>query len=134
MKLTRIAGNNGGMLTYRALGFLLAAALAPAMLFAGPFDGLYKPSTTADCTAVGPDGGAIRIEKNIFYGAEVQCRMTNPVDIVNMDATLYEMQCLGEDQAWTERAMLMTDAEQPGIYMIWNGYAFRYQRCEASGS
>lgn len=122
------------MQTPRTLCILLAAAFASAPLFAGPFDGLYQPSATADCATVGGDGGAIRIDRNIFYGAEVQCRMTNPVDIVNMDATLYEMECTGEGETWTERAMLMTDAETPGIYMIWNGYAFRYPRCEGTGS
>jgi hypothetical protein len=56
--------------------------------------------------------------------------MTRPVDINDMDATIYQMQCSGEGQTWTERAMLMPDAEETGIYMIWEGYAFRYERCE----
>lgn len=117
-----------------ALGFLIAVAVAAGPLSAGPFDGTYKQTATSDCATVGVEGGAIRIERSIFYGVEAKCRMLNPVDIVNMDATLYEMQCTGEGETWTERAMLMTDAEQAGIYMIWNGYAFRYQRCEPTGS
>jgi hypothetical protein len=40
------------------------------------------------------------------------------------------MECSGEDQVWTERAMLMDAAEDDGIIMMWNGYAFAYARCE----
>jgi hypothetical protein len=42
------------------------------------------------------------------------------------------MSCSGGDQIWSERAMVMNDAEvEGGIIMIWDGYAFRYSRCEA---
>ncbi len=41
------------------------------------------------------------------------------------------MVCSGEDQIWTERAMVMNDAgEDGGIIMIWGSYAFRYSRCD----
>lgn len=112
----------------------LAIALGATAAVAGPYDGVYKQTANAECALVGVDGGSLKIESNIFYGVEVECRMTNPVDLVDMDATLYEMQCSGEGQTWTERAMLMPDAEKTGIYMIWDGYAFRYDRCEANGS
>jgi len=49
--------------------------------------------------------------------------------VVDMDATLYTMQCSGDGQSWTERAMLMQNAEDDGIMMIWDGYAFVYSRC-----
>lgn len=111
-----------------------ALVLCPAVVLAGPFDGVYRQTANADCALVGVDGGSLKIESNIFYGVEVECRMTSPVDIADMDATLYEMQCSGEGETWTERAMLMPDAEEPGIYMIWSGYAFRYDRCEEPDS
>ncbi|MEO1640793.1 MAG: hypothetical protein AAFU41_16245 [Pseudomonadota bacterium] len=104
--------------------------LAPTALFAGPFDGTYKQTANAECSLVGVDGGSLRIEENIFYGVEVECRMTQPVDINEMDATIYTMECIGEGSTWTERAILMSDAEAQGLYMIWDGYAFRYDRCE----
>jgi hypothetical protein len=72
---------------------------------------------------------AIEIRDGLFYGVEMECRMTRPVDVVNMDATLYTMHCSGEAASWTERAMLMNSAEDDGIIMVWNGYAFRYDRC-----
>lgn len=111
--------------------FCLALCLGPVVGTAGPYDGVYKQTANAECALIGADGGALKIESNIFYGVEVECRMTNPVDLVDMNATLYEMQCSGEGETWTERAMLMPDAEATGIYMIWDGYAFRYDRCEA---
>jgi hypothetical protein len=110
-----------------------ALAILPAMAFAGPFDGVYKQAANAECALVGADGGALEIKDGIFYGVDVECRMTRPVNVVDMDATLYTMQCSGDDTVWTERAMLMDDKDTDGIIMVWNGYAFRYDRCaEAS--
>ena len=105
-------------------------ALVPVVAAAGPYDGTYKQVANADCANVGVDGGALRIEDGIFYGVEVECRMTRPVDVLQMDATLYTMQCSGGDQVWTERAMIMDAAEDEGIIMVWNGYAFAYDQCE----
>lgn len=107
-------------------------ALLPTATLAGPFDGTYRQAANAECGLIGVDGGALKIEEGIFYGVEVECRMTRPVDVLNMDATLYTMQCSGEGQVWTERAMLMKPAEDDGLIMIWNGYAFAYDRCAAN--
>lgn len=103
----------------------------PGITAAGPYDGVFKQNANAECALVGVDGGSLKIEENIFYGVEVECRMTLPVDINDMDATIYTMECSGEGQTWTERAILMNDAEKDGVLMIWDGYAFRYDRCEA---
>jgi hypothetical protein len=116
------------------LKFGLWLAILPATVFANPYDGVYKQTANAECGLIGVDGGSLKIEDNIFYGVEVECLMTNPVDVDQMDATLYEMQCSGEGETWAERAMLMPDAENTGIYMIWSGYAFRYDQCEDPGS
>jgi len=107
------------------------AYLAPSLATASPYDGIYRQNANAECALVGADGGSLEIREGIFYGVEVECRMTRPVSVVNMDATLYTMQCSGEGQSWSERAMLMQDAEDDGIIMIWDGYAFRYSRCDA---
>lgn len=106
------------------------AALLPTVAAADTFDGTYKQAANADCANIGADGGALRIADGIFYGVEVECRMTQPVDVLQMDATLYTMQCSGEDQVWSERAMLMNAAEGDGIIMVWNGYAFAYDKCD----
>lgn len=112
----------------------LAAVLAvvPMAVAAGPFDGVFRQAANADCANIGVDGGALRIEDGIFYGVDVECRMTQPVDVLQMDATLYTMQCTGDDSLWSERAMLMESAETDGIIMVWNGYVFAYERCPDS--
>ncbi len=105
-------------------------AFLPAALWASPYDGVYKQTANAECALVGVDGGSLKIEGDIFYGVEVECHMINPVEVEDMNATIYEMQCSGEAEAWTERAIMMPDAQGTGLYMIWSGYAFRYERCE----
>ena len=115
----------------------LLLCLLPGLAWATPYDGTYRQAANADCGLVGVDGGAIEISEGIFHGVENQCRMTRPVNVVDMDATLYTMECSGEGTAWTERAMLMHAAPEPGadpeaprdLIMIWNGFAFKYARC-----
>ncbi len=116
----------------RSVAFLIALCLcAPVAAEAGPYDGVYRQRANAECGLVGVDGGSLRIEGGIFYGVEMQCLMSRPVDVLDMEATLYTMQCSGEGETWSERAMLMKAAEGDGIIMVWNGYAFRYDRCPA---
>lgn len=116
---------------------VLTLTVAPVMALAGPYDGTYKQAANADCGLVGVDGGSLRIADGIFYGVESQCRMTRPVNVVDMEATLYTMQCTGEGTVWTERAMLMKPAGSgeagtpDGLIMVWNGYAFVYEGCPA---
>ncbi|WP_234992200.1 hypothetical protein [Roseisalinus antarcticus] len=59
--------------------------------------------------------------------------MTKPVNVLEMDAILYTLECTGERDIWSERVMLMNAAEGDGVYMIWDGYAFRYERCDVPG-
>jgi hypothetical protein len=111
----------------RGLAALLT--LLPGLGMAGPWDGTYRQAANAECGLVGVDGAALRIAEGVFYGVGMTCEMTRPVNVLDMDATLYTMECTGDDQRWSERAMLMRDAQSDGIFMIWNGYAFRYDRC-----
>lgn len=108
-------------------GLLLAAQIAVA----GPYDGTYRQAANADCGLVGVDGASIRIADGIFYGVESECRLTQPVNVVDMDATLYSLQCTGEGSQWTERVMLMLAKDEDALIMVWNGYAFKYSRCPA---
>ncbi|WP_210529216.1 hypothetical protein [Rubellimicrobium arenae] len=108
---------------------LLAAALIPGLAVALPWDGTYRLSADADCGKVGEEGGALRIAGGQLQGVGSSCRMTQPVDVLDLDATLYVMECTGEGQTWTERAMIMGTAEGEGIFLLWRGYAFRYDRC-----
>lgn len=108
---------------------LTAALILPVVAQAGPFDGTYRIAANADCALVGQDGGAIRIADGQFEGVENTCRMTKPVDVNDMDAQLFTLECSGEGSTWTERLMVMNKAEGNGIILIWDGYAFVYERC-----
>jgi hypothetical protein len=108
------------------LGVILALVGVPAA--AVDIDGLYKLSHDADCSTLGAQTGVLKIENRIFYGAEGQCRMTNPVNVRDMDAQLFDMSCSGEGTKWVERAMVMP-AVDGGLILVWNGYAFQYERC-----
>ncbi len=105
------------------------AAILPGIALATPYDGIYRQAANAECGLVGVDGAAIEIRDGIFYGVEMQCRMSRPVNVLDMDATLYTMECSGEGEQWSERAMVMNAADGGGIIMVWNGYAFKYTRC-----
>ncbi len=107
----------------------LCALFLPAVAVAGQFDGVYRQAASTECGLVGVDGGALLIRDNTLFGVSMQCKMTRPVDVVDMDATLYSMQCSGSGQSWVERAMFMHPADGDGLLMIWNGYVFRYERC-----
>ena len=118
------------MRVYMIIPISIVGLFVSTVGHADPYDGVYKQTANAECSQVGADGGSLRISEGIFYGVEVECRMTKPVDINDMDATIYTMECSGEGALWSERAIVMADAEDKGIYMIWDGFAFRYDRCE----
>ncbi len=110
----------------------LIAALIPGIAGATPYDGVYRQVANADCANIGKDGGSLKIEGGIFYGVGLQCLMTRPVNVVDMDGTLYTMECSSDDERWTERAMVMKAKDDDGLIMVWNGYAFKYGRCPAT--
>ncbi|MBI1418719.1 MAG: hypothetical protein GC146_16000 [Limimaricola sp.] len=101
----------------------------PAIVAASPYDGTYRQATDSDCAKIGEPGGALKIADGVFTGVGMSCQMTRPVNVVDMDATLYQMECGGGDGAWSARAMVMNTHEGDGIFMVWDGYVFRYARC-----
>jgi len=111
----------------KASAFLLA--VLPFVAGATPYDGTYRQAANSECGLVGVDGAAIKIEDGIFYGVGMQCLMSRPVNVVDMDATLYTMECSGGGDVWAERAMIMDGPGDGSIFVIWNGYVFRYSRC-----
>ena len=111
---------------FPVLALLLAMPLAVQAL---PWDGTYRLSEGADCDRVGEEGGALRIGGGVFEGVGATCRMTEPVDVLDLDATIYVLDCDGEGETWSERAMFMRAAEGDAIFVLWRGYAFRYERC-----
>ncbi|MEM1432120.1 MAG: hypothetical protein AAGG09_21900 [Pseudomonadota bacterium] len=110
--------------THRLCLVLIASVLPTA---ATALDGRYKLTETAQCSAV-DDAGILRIEDGMLYGAESRCRMTNPLDVRDMNASLFDMICIGEGTGWEERALLMR-AASGGLILVWDGYAFEYEAC-----
>ncbi|AXI48632.1 hypothetical protein C1J03_23105 [Sulfitobacter sp. SK012] len=114
----------------RALWVLI---LLPSFALAGPYDGRYRPdvdvSADWDCTTIGQDGGAIAIANGAFFGVESRCALQNETAVRDMDATLFDLVCSGEGEAWQRRVMVMKT--QSGIAMIENGgTVMRLRRCE----
>ncbi len=86
-------------------------------LFAGSamaqseYEGLYRPNAewaeNWDCKTLGQDGGALAVIDNQFLGVERACRLTNPVNVRDMAATLYDAECTAEGMTSNERMMLL---------------------------
>lgn len=113
----------------RALSCAVACVLAPAALAQElSFEGLWRANPTTDCAYTGGEGTALKVEDGVLYGVGNQCTMTSPVDVRDMQAVLYDMDCEGEDDDFVERAMFM-EAADGGLYLIWDGIAFKYDAC-----
>lgn len=101
----------------------LAACLLPAPALA--FDGTYGDTCVPD-----GDNVPITIEGDRIFFYESQCRLTNPVMVRDMEgAVLFDMQCEGEGEVWTDRAFF-----QPGwdgaLIFVSRGFARMLPRCD----
>ena len=110
---------------FAALGLATSAA-------AGPFDGIYRPAgdwaAGWDCRTVGSDGGALAIRDGRFFGVENVCALTNPVQVRDMNAVLFDGECTGEGMTYSERLMLM--AIPGGVAVIRDGSVSELRRCD----
>ncbi len=93
-------------------------ALAAGTAGAGPYDGVFRPNydfaKSWDCEAIGTQGGALAVNGRVFHGIGHNCALTDPVEVRDMNATLYDAECSGEGQDYRERLMLME--HEFGIY------------------
>lgn len=117
----------------RAIVTTALAALAPLALAAGPFDGLYRPNydwaKSWDCKTVGMDGGALEIRGDRLSGVENTCTLTDPVEVRDMAAVLYDESCVGEGTTGaTGRVMIMR--HDFGVYVITDGLVLDWLRCK----
>ncbi|CAN1553705.1 hypothetical protein MCELHM10_02285 [Paracoccaceae bacterium] len=111
---------------------LVTFLLTATPVFAGPYDGLYYPDGIGgaqgwDCVSVGSDGGAFAIQDDILHGVESQCRLTNPVAVNGMDATLYDAECMSEGEESSRRLMVLRLRD--GVALIGDGYVFPLKSC-----
>ena len=101
----------------------LAVAFAASAVWAGPYDGRYRPDHPSgdgwDCRSIGKDGGAILLTSNIFFAVGSRCNLRDPVRVSGLDATLYNAICRADGAPWERRIMIMkTDT---GIAVIQSG-------------
>ncbi len=105
-------------------------AMLLMLLLVGPasaVDGVYRPTNRETCPVLGDDW-RFEIERPFLYWHETTCEMTKPVNVNDMNATLYTLQCRGEGETWTKRALVM---EHP-TWMVYldNDGAKTYHLCE----
>ena len=119
--------------TFAILAMFAGCAATSTLAQSYPFDGLYKPRGADyenwDCQIVGQDRGAISIKGDELRGIESQCRLLKPTSVNGMDAVLYDMECAGEGEKWTERVMFMK--AEFGVYYIINNFVAEWQSCAA---
>lgn len=112
---------------------LILALIWPAAAGAGPFDGLYRPNydwaLAWDCKSVGEDGGALEVADTILRAVDNTCTLSDPVEIRDMEAVLYDAACNGAGGASEGRIMLM--AHDFGLYVIRDGFVLDWISCGA---
>ncbi|MGB1035033.1 MAG: hypothetical protein ACPGVS_08425 [Primorskyibacter sp.] len=106
--------------------------LTASASLAGPFDGTYRPAGDWaqgwDCRSVGQDGGALAVRDGVLYGIENACQLTNPVNVRDMTAVLYDGQCASEGYTYAERLMLMRLPDR-GLAIVRDGAVTTLKRC-----
>lgn len=116
-----------------ALALLVAAPLAAQD---NDFDGLYRPVGEAfegwSCAeeTIGEDGGALAVKDGKFFGLESDCDLTNPVNIRDMNARLFDAVCEAEGESYSYRLMLMK--KEGGLIFAQDGFAFELVSCDAA--
>ena len=116
-----------------ALGGALTLAMAGAATAdPTPFDGHYRQNV-ADLCVVQDDTSTIQIEDHEFWAGGNSCKMSNPVNVLDMNAMLYDMSCTSDDDTWLARAFFSRAADG-GLIIVWDGYAFRYDACAPDGA
>lgn len=107
-------------------------ALFPTFLSAGEYDGLYHPAGQrgwlCDEPSLGSDGGALAIRDGKLIGVENVCEMSNPVNVRDMDAVLYDLECMSEGESTSER--LLVARSDTGVIVLRNGFAAEWRTCE----
>jgi len=111
---------------------LTAALLVGSAGQAGPFDGLYIPrgkgGTNWNCVYNGQEAGAIWIEDDWYHPIEDPlCRLTNPVQVRDMPAVLYDLVCDEYNAVANERVMFVRQAD--GMFEIRAGWMVDWEMC-----
>lgn len=110
---------------------LIAATLLPLAAPAGPFDGRYRPNydwaESWDCKSAGVPGGALMISGDTYLAPGADCTLSNPVEVRDMTAVLYDISCKSPDGPERQRVMIL--AHEFGIYVVADGLVLDWLRC-----
>ena len=116
----------------RLIPMIVATTLAMPAFAETPYNGLYFPKGADDWSCksadLAQDGGAVGVKFDSLMGVENICRLSRPVNVVNMDATLYDATCTAEGTEYSERVMLMKTED--GIAVIRDGSVAEWTTCE----
>ncbi len=112
--------------------FFMAVTLATP-LYAGQYDGKYRPdhdwASGWDCETTAMDGGAIEFTGDKLWEVESLCTLSNPTQIRDMNATLYDADCANEGESFKQRLLVM--ATKAGVAIIRDGGSVYFlRRCE----
>jgi len=109
----------------------IAVLMLPVMAHADGYDGLYHPEGQrgwlCDEPSLGRDGGALAIREGKIIGVENTCDMSNPVNVRDMDAVLYDLECSAEGETYTERAMVARS--DTGVIILRDGFVAKWSTC-----
>jgi len=118
-----------------AIALIAGNANAQTVLQAHEFDGDWTFGDPSACVIGHGDVAnfAFRISNATLEGVESSCVMENPVAVRGMSAVLFDMNCQGEGETWTNRALFMHDFEGRLIYLS-DGIARTLTRCTNSNA
>lgn len=113
--------------------YVIALILAlPSTGLAQDFDGLYFPENQrgwlCDEPSLGQDGGALAIREGKLIGVENTCEMSNPVNVRDMDAALYDLTCQAEGETTSQRVLIARS--DTGVIVLRDGFAANWSLCE----
>ena len=96
------------------------------------FDGRYKLNPDVPGCVVGEGdvaNAAFEIRNGRFISIETECRLTNPTNIRDMGAMLYDLTCSSEGEEWSDRILLMMK-DDGSLLRVVDGMAFTNPPCE----
>ncbi|WP_323035657.1 hypothetical protein [Pararhodobacter sp.] len=113
------------------LALLAGSANAQTALQASDFHGDWTDGDPSACVVGRGDveNFAFRIANGTLYSVESSCVMENPVAVRGMQAVLFDMNCHGEGDTWTDRALFMHDRLEGRLIFLSDGIARILTRC-----
>lgn len=109
------------------------ACLQAASTFAQPLDGMYvQENFTTSCQPdlAGMDGGPALVDGERLVMLDTWCTLENPVDIRNMNATLYDATCFVSGYGSGQHYRVLLGASRDGgLMVVFDDFAFTLPRC-----